>query len=133
MLDRGKRLIEVVQQSFPFLILRRLPKALRVISEGLPMDQEDVLVRRFEAAQQLMRDVARHGRDDGLRFGKGPFEIRAFARADVEDRHFEDHVSIPSADAACAHPLIRFSNPLNAPSVARHRRDAGPRCFVLWR
>jgi hypothetical protein len=65
--------------------------------------------------------LARHRRDDGLRFGKGPFEIRAFARADVEDRHFKDHVDIPSADAACPHPLRRFNNPLNALFVERQR------------
>jgi len=47
--------------------------------------------------------VPRRRRDDGLRFGKSPLEIRAFARADVEVRHFEDHVDIASADAERAH------------------------------
>jgi hypothetical protein len=44
-------------------------------------------------------------RDNDLRFGQGPLEIRAFARTDVEVRHFEDHCEISSADAERAHPL----------------------------
>jgi hypothetical protein len=47
--------------------------------------------------------VARPRRDDGLRFGKGALEIRTFTRADVEDRHFEDHVDIPLTMPS-AHP-----------------------------
>jgi hypothetical protein len=45
-------------------------------------------------------------RADGLRFGKGPLESRAVARADVEDRHFEDHCEISSADAEREHPIL---------------------------
>jgi hypothetical protein len=44
--------------------------------------------------------VARPRRDDSLRFGKGPLEIHAVARVDVEDRHFEDHGDISAGDAA---------------------------------
>jgi hypothetical protein len=64
--------------------------------------------------------------NDGLRFGKSPPEIRAVTRADVEDRHFEDHGDIPSADAECAHPL-------NAPSVPQPRQHAelGAPCTLL--
>ena len=104
-LHRWKRFIEMMQQPFPFLILRRLPKALRMIFKGLPVDQKDVAVRRFEAAQQLMQDVAQHRRDDALRFREGAFEIRAFARADVEYRHFEDHGESPFADTERPYPL----------------------------
>jgi hypothetical protein len=46
-----------------------------------------------------MRDIARHRREDGLRFAKGMLEVRAFARAEVEERYFEDHLGVSFAVA----------------------------------
>jgi hypothetical protein len=65
--------------------------------------------------------VARPRRDDGLRFGKVAFEIRAFARADVEDRHFEDHFEVPLAEAADDPCPFHSACPLQRPLTARIR------------
>lgn len=43
-LDFWKWLVEMMQQRLPFLILRRLAKALGMIFQRVPLDQQDVPV-----------------------------------------------------------------------------------------
>ena len=64
MFDRGKRIVEVVQQRFPLEVCGRLAKADRVIVQRLPIHQQQIPVRVFEAALQLVREVALHATDD---------------------------------------------------------------------
>ena len=80
-----------------------------MIFEGLPLNQKDVFIRGFEAAQQLMRDVARHRRDDGLRLGKGALEVCTFTRPDVEDGYFKNHLTFPSVAVNRASDSVRLS------------------------
>ena len=65
----GKRIVEVMQQRSPALIVLRLAEANRVVLHRLPLDQEQEFVLRLEASQQLHVDAAAHRRDDrsGLR------------------------------------------------------------------
>lgn len=91
MFDRGKRIVEVVQQRFPLEVCSRLTKADRVIVQRLPIHQQQIPVRVFEAALQLVREVALHAADDRRRFTKSDFEFSFLPGARIQHSNFEDH------------------------------------------
>src|SRR5450755_121069 len=53
-LDSRKRVIEMMKQTLPLLIFRRAAKADGVRFERCPVDQQRVLIRRFQTTLQLM-------------------------------------------------------------------------------
>ncbi len=85
----GKRLVEVVQQPLPLLVLRRSAKALFVGLQRVPFHQQQVFAGPLDAALQPVRAVSRHGRDDALRLAEGVFERGGLARAHLQGRGFE--------------------------------------------
>ncbi len=52
-LDRRKRLVEVMEEALPFLVLRRAPEANGVILELRPLDEQEIPVRPLDAAEKL--------------------------------------------------------------------------------
>ena len=54
-LDRRERVVEVVQQPLPLVILRRATESLGVIFQGVPLHQQEVGVRALEAADSVSR------------------------------------------------------------------------------
>jgi hypothetical protein len=49
-LDRRERLVEVVQEFAPPLVLRRAAKPLSVVLEAIPLDYQEVNVGAFDGA-----------------------------------------------------------------------------------
>jgi len=96
-LDRRVRVVEVVQQRPPPLIVGRVAEALGVILEPVPANEEDVAIRVLEAALELEVIEPGHGRDDGLGLFERHLELGGFGGTDVEDCQFEDHA--PEATA----------------------------------
>jgi len=91
MLHDRRRIVEVVQQSPPFLKSRRLTEPDRVILHPPPFHEQQILARRFHAALQPVRNVSVHGCDDRLRLSEGLFEVRALAGLHMEYREFKNH------------------------------------------
>src|SRR5688572_15953385 len=89
--DGGKRVVEVMQKPLPVLVLRRLAEAHLVVGERVPAHQQEVMPFALEAALQLMRAIARHRGDDGLRLAKGRLERLRFSGLDLQLCGFEDH------------------------------------------
>ena len=94
MLDAGKGLVEMMQQRAPFLVLRGLPKALGVVFQGLPIDQQGILRWVLQAALQLVREIARHADDDRGGLAKGRFERRLAAGNNLQYGEFKNHLSL---------------------------------------
>jgi hypothetical protein len=86
--DRGKRVVVVMQQRPPALIRLGAPEAFGVALEIVPPHQQQVTVFGFEATPQLVLLVARAGGDDGLRLAKARPEGVALAGTDLEDGDF---------------------------------------------
>src|SRR5690606_7056543 len=91
MLDGRERVVEVMQQPLPHLILWRPSEADGVVLDGLPVDQQQEAAAGLDAAMQRMRDVAWHGSDDRLCAGESRFELRLAPRLDVENGYFQYH------------------------------------------
>ena len=91
MFNGGKRLVEMMQQALPFLILGSTAEANGVRFQRFPAYEENVAIRNLDAALQLMRDVAGPRGNDGL----GVLErrlIRCFAsHAHIQHRDLENH------------------------------------------
>jgi hypothetical protein len=88
---RGKRIVEVMEQPFPFGVVGRLSEAFHVGGHAVPADEQQVLPFDLEAALQLDRETARRRRNERARACEGRFELRALALANVQGRHFENH------------------------------------------
>src|SRR4029078_3599684 len=89
---RGKRIVEVVKESLPLLVLRRLAEALLVVLDAVPTHEKQVVAFALEATLQLVPPIPRHRGDDRLRFSERGFERRALARPDLQRGCFEDHL-----------------------------------------
>ncbi len=92
MLHRGKRIVKVMKQGAPFLILRRLAEANGVVFELSPMNQQNVFAGNLQAAPQLMRNIARPRCDNGRRFAKGCLEGSVHSLPDVQKSDFKNHI-----------------------------------------
>ncbi len=103
-LDRRKWVIKVVKQPFPLLIDRGAAKALGVILQPLPPDQQEVAVRLLVAAQQLERLEARARGDDRSGCAEGSLELGLTTGSDLENDVLGDHVEILSDRPDCAYP-----------------------------
>src|ERR1700722_1778180 len=84
MLDRWERVVVMVQQASPVLVLGGPSKSLRVSLERLPRDKQEIAVGLLYAAVQLERLESRHRCDERLRLGEGVFEVALLARHHVE-------------------------------------------------
>lgn len=92
-LHRGKRIVVVMKEPLPFGILRRLSKPVGVCFQRLPPCEQNVSVLLFDAALQLVRDIAGNAADVGGCFRKVAFKGRFLTWLHVEDGDFEDHFS----------------------------------------
>lgn len=91
MLDRGERVIEVVQQSTPLLVLLGPPESNRVILEMVPLNQQQVSGWRLDASFESNGSAPGHRRDDRVGRCERPLEELSFARDDIEYSVFKDH------------------------------------------
>lgn len=108
MLHGGKRIVEVMQECAPFLILRRLPETHFVVLNGLPTHEQDVLVGLFDAPLQLMTQITEHGGDDGLGSFEGGLKFSFQPSANLKNSDFENHghsLSFYSIIFACTLPV----------------------------
>jgi hypothetical protein len=90
-LYRRKRIVVVMQKFLPLRILRRLPESFGVRFQSLPTREQNVAALLFDAALQLVGDVADNTADVDRRFGKVALEGSFLAWLHVEDGEFEDH------------------------------------------
>lgn len=115
-LDGGKRVVEVMQEPPPLLVLRRRPETLGVVFDGRPLHEQQVAVRPLRAPVKLQRLKPWHRSDDRLRLGEGGFEVRFPARLHFEESMLCDHASIiPDASR-------------RLPDRAGYRQSDGKRC-----
>ena len=91
MLDDRHRVIEMVEQGTPLLVLRRTAKALCVIFQRAPLHQQHVFVIIFQAALELVPQVPRHGGDQSLSLHKSELERSTLAGFDLQRGDFKDH------------------------------------------
>ena len=80
-----ERIVVVMQELFPFLVLGRAAKPFRVIGQGLPSHQENVTGRFFYTSIELMTDVSLHRSNDSLCFLKRCLERRLLTGFDIEN------------------------------------------------
>src|SRR5689334_22367266 len=99
-LDRRKRIVEVVQKPLPILILRRLTEANGMVFERLPIDEQDVAVRHLDTALQLVRYEAGHRSDDRRRLFERRFERSLAPGANVQHCDLENHLTSPVCRSA---------------------------------
>src|SRR5258708_31508773 len=90
-LNRRKRVVEVVKQAFPFVVSRRSTEPDRMVFQLIPADQEYVPGRGFDAAVQFVRPVAAHRGNDRLRLFERRLEFQLATGNYLEDRDFENH------------------------------------------
>lgn len=80
-----------MQQLAPRLIARGLTKPDLMVFDGLPANQEHVVVSLLNALLKLVAEIAGHGRDDGLGSEERGLKLSALAWADLQLGYFEDH------------------------------------------
>ena len=73
------------------LVLSGAAKALGVIFEPLPADQQQITVRIGQRALQLVPGVPWHGTDDGLGLPKSLFEGGGLTRDNLQMGDFQYH------------------------------------------
>ena len=91
-LNGWKRIIKMMEQSFPLQVFGRLTKPNCVAFQRFPFHQEDVLVRILDASLKVVGNVPRHRSDDSLSVGEGFLEISTEPRADVQNSDFKNHL-----------------------------------------
>ena len=64
MLDGWERVIKVMQQAPPSLVLGRLPEGDRVILQALPTNQQDISIGGLKAVAQFVGKIPGYGGDD---------------------------------------------------------------------
>lgn len=89
-------------QSAPLLKTLGAAKADRVILDSPPAYQQHVLIRLFQTAVQLVREIAIEARQQALCFSKGSFKSFALPCLDANLGHLENH----------RHSVYRTPNPL---------------------
>src|SRR5207244_3794020 len=83
-IDRRRWIVEVMQQPPPLREVRMITESLRVVFDGPPPDEQQILVLHVDTALQLVREVPRHRSNDRLRLRESRFEIAAVARSDMK-------------------------------------------------
>ena len=124
-LDDRERLVEVVEQLAPLLISGRSAEALGVVLERLPLHEEQVSGRTFQAAGQRQAEEAALRRDDLSRLGEGSLEVGLAAGDDGQDGLFEDHRAIVSRAPAVVAATTTTTGAALAPASAA---ETGSRC-----
>jgi hypothetical protein len=84
----------VMQQRFPFLILRGFSEPGVMRLQGLPVHQQQILAGFLDAALQLMGNITRHAVDYFLRFAKGSLERINLTGLYIENRYLKNHLSV---------------------------------------
>jgi len=90
-IDARERIVEMMQQLPPSLILRRFSEPFLVCGDAVPAHEEKILALSFETTLEFVRAVAGHRRNDGLRFAKCGFERCRLTRTDLQQGGFENH------------------------------------------
>jgi len=96
-LDHRERVVEVVQQSPPLLVLSRAAEAFGVVLQPIPLDQEKLPRRGFDTPFESKRAEPGHRGDDRLRLSERILEALLFTADDIESGMFEDHDNILTA------------------------------------
>jgi hypothetical protein len=91
-LDRRKGIVEMMQQALPLLIQGGTAKSDRVGFEGLPLHEQDVAGRDFEAPLQLMRQVTGSRHENWRCLAERSFKGCLTPRADIENGDLQDHM-----------------------------------------
>ncbi len=94
---RGKGVVVVMEQPLPILVFFGLTESLFVGGDTLPSDEKKIMVFALEASLKFMRNITRHGRDNGPGLHEMPVQKPRTVRSE------------------CAKPLIQESLEFNAP------------------
>ena len=79
-LNHGKGVVEVVQESLPILILSRTAKPLGVMFQRIPPYEQQIAILHLEASLQVVPLISGHLRDDLLGLCEGHLEFAALPR-----------------------------------------------------
>jgi hypothetical protein len=90
-LDDGRGVVEVVEQPAPLLERFRTPKALGVVFQSLPFDQQEVAPRRLETTFEPHRATPGGSGDERTGEGEGRLVSLVLTGVDIEDDVLEDH------------------------------------------
>lgn len=110
---RGERLVEVVQQAFPLLVLLRSSEAGGVILQVAPFDEQQLFALIFEAVVQFVRDAAVHRRDDARGVAEGSLELALHVLFYVQHCRFKDHRVL------LIHPSFPYNKRYDQPASIR--------------
>ena len=89
--DRGERVVEVVEQLSPLLVRRRAAEAFGVVFEAVPLDQQQVVARSLDTARERQANEAAHRLDRRPSFGERILKGRFLTRHHRKHRVLEDH------------------------------------------
>jgi len=149
-LDRGKRVVETVEERPPFLIPFGVSEAFGVILEVLPFHEEQIAIRALDAAGQPQRTKPGYGFDDLPGLPERPLEGCLLAGDDIQGRVFQDHLPMmPDAvyprsgmatwsdfvqqrpDLAEAARRLLYQHGVGLAYIATLRRDGRPRLHPI--
>src|SRR5688572_22092447 len=85
-LDDWKRIVEMMEELLPALILGRLAKPDGVVLERRPANDQGVLIGPLETFLKLERQKARHRGNDASGLSERPLEVRFPAGNHLQDR-----------------------------------------------
>ncbi len=74
-LDRGERVVEVVQQQSPLLVLRRSPESFGVVLQSAPLDEQKVGSRPLQATREREPLKPAHLTNDQFGLAEREFEL----------------------------------------------------------
>lgn len=89
MLNGWERIVEMVQQRLPALIVVGLAETNGVIFQRSPPYQQYIPVWGFEASLEFVTEIAFHRSDNRLRLGKCRFELTFPAGDHIQDCYFQ--------------------------------------------
>jgi hypothetical protein len=96
-----ERVVEEEEQASPLLLLGRPAEAVRVVLEGVPLDEEEVGAGAFEASGEAESPEAAGGRDGPLGLREGVLELGFRAGPDWQEGVLEDHGGTIAAPGLC--------------------------------
>jgi hypothetical protein len=106
MFNLWERIVKMMEQGSPLLVLRGLAEADNVIFETFPLHEQDVTVRLLDTPLQFVATVTIHSTNDLLRFFECELELLFMARLNVKLRNFKNHVR--RSEEACTDSQSAF-------------------------
>lgn len=91
MFDRGKRVVEVMQQLPPLPVASGFSEADGVVFQRFPLDEQEICTRALHAPLQLQADEAGGLRNDRLGNRERILEIRFESGLDIQECVLENH------------------------------------------